>query len=95
VFSSNAAFSDFRPDTTSDLSSAAEQLTLEGRGGAIYGGVDSTVSISNSTFVNNTASLLGGVLWSEATVGIEDSTFSKFKQCSLPRSSTRYLCTIL
>jgi predicted outer membrane repeat protein len=78
VFSNNnvRAFLDFDDN---------EQRVIQaiGLGGAVYGGVDSTINISNCTFSKNTASVAGGGIASSSTlpVDIKNSLFDNNAAC--------------
>jgi predicted outer membrane repeat protein len=76
VFSSNAV-----RDTLVEGSVVKPGSTIVGYAGAIYGGPNSTINISNSTFVRNTASIAGGAIGSLAAVNIMDSMFINNAAC--------------
>jgi predicted outer membrane repeat protein len=52
-----------------------------GFGGAVYGGLNSTININNSSFVNNTASMAGGAVGTQAGVIITNSVFDSNSAC--------------
>jgi predicted outer membrane repeat protein len=56
--------------SSADDQEVTDEMTVGGFGGAVSGGLNSTISIINSTFVRNTASMAGGAIATEA--GIED-----------------------
>jgi predicted outer membrane repeat protein len=69
----NGSFDDapYLPDSSFvDDETVTDKMTVGGFGGAVSGGLNSTISIINSTFVRNTASMAGGAIASEA--GVED-----------------------
>jgi predicted outer membrane repeat protein len=77
VFSNNVVIDHLKISSSSN----AKDFTLEGRGGAVYGDVNSTMTVSNSTFINNTASMRGGGIWSEGTLSIQSSVFDSNAAC--------------
>jgi predicted outer membrane repeat protein len=86
VFSNNVVIGKATAVATStsnfvDDGDAEDALTITGRGGAVYGDVNSKISISNSTFINNTAAIRGGGIWSEGTVSIMNSLFTSNAAC--------------
>ena len=81
----NTVIFDETGDDNSFFSTSGIQLTLDGFtlqngndtfGGAISVSVGSTVTVNNSTFINNSASSSGGAIRNNGTVSITNSTFT-------------------
>eukprot|EP00953_Heterococcus_sp_UTEX-ZZ885_P035577 18362-Heterococcus_DN1.PRE.1 len=81
IFKDNAVTDQATPSNYSDSTAEFVDTTQVGKGGAVYGDINSTISIGSSLFINNTASMRGGGIWTAGVLNITNSTFTSNAAC--------------